>query len=108
MVCQEPPEAQNDKSEVLQPAQNNPTGISGVGTDWKGSSFAKKPLRVLVNQKGNTSQLYVLYMPLWQGGMAAHSCITKCRQQAYGNYYFPLYGIFDNIFRILCQSQTRL
>lgn len=43
MVSQEPPEAQNDKYEVLHPVQNNSTEISGVGTDWQGSSFAKNP-----------------------------------------------------------------
>lgn len=52
MVCQEPPEALNEKYEVLHPVQNNPIEISGVGTNWQGSSFAKKPLRVLVNQSG--------------------------------------------------------
>ncbi|GAB0184926.1 triadin [Grus japonensis] len=35
------------------PIWNNPMRIYGVGTDWQGSSFAEKDLRVLVNQNGN-------------------------------------------------------
>lgn len=38
MVCQEPPEAQKDKYEVLHPVQNNPSEIPEVGTDWQGKT----------------------------------------------------------------------
>lgn len=42
----------NNKCEVLHPIWNNPMQIYGVGTNWQGSSFAEKDLRVLVNQSG--------------------------------------------------------